>query len=498
MNELISMLVSLFSLFSTAEPPRDALMHFVIDHLFNPDQPQLNTQSYFDQMGPFVFVYSVSLLCELIYRIFKMARGEDSSYHIKQYGISLGFLTLLAASLPGMLLATQKGVSELCKWIALDLAGSQDTKALYDALSPLTGNGIVDFGLGAVEIVFLLIFATAIVLIPLFLAVSMPLMLLGVGFRWWGDFGANILRFSLSVTLYALCGSGIYLLVLALCEAAAKTWSRNQFGQGLFNVGVIVFTTFVTLKLMSLLKDKLKAVVSGAVSTLNKTKGAIQSGVDRVRGTKDQIRDAISARTSRSSNGALATATASKFKPAASATMTGKEDVSVTEQEQILKSQLSTTASRSRHRLTAPQPASRRAAVGKLSAAAATVAATKSPSAVVAAAQAAKEVVKPKPQPELQPSPPVRAESPLPAKPIAPPHPLKAPASTPALPPVARRGDPRPRPTHRPSSAPPPAQPSAPPPQPLRPPTSTPATPPVARRGGPRPRPNDPTDPKRR
>lgn len=496
MNEIISALVGLFAAFSSAEPPRDALMHFVIGHLYTPDQPSLKTQAYFDLLGPFVFIASCILLGELIYRLFKLIKGEDTSYHLRQFGMSAGFLTILVASLPAMLLESQSAVTKLCGWVTTSLTGSEDPEALYRALSPLTGNGIVDLGLGAVEIVFLMIFAMAIVLIPLFLGSSAIFLILAVGMRWMGDLGANLLRFSLSVALYSICGGGIYLLVLAGCEAIGKTWTRDQFGQGLFNVGVIIFTTYATVKLMSILKDKLKAVVSGAVSTLNKTKGAIKNGIGHIRGTKDQIRDAISSRTNRSGKGAMAAASAKKFKPAASETTTGKEEVSVMDQEKTAQAKVSTTASRSRHRLTGPQTTDRKAAVAKLSTAAAAALATKSPAAILAAAETAKQVVKPKQLEQPKPSPAQVTPAPAPATP--PPTPVPAvPARNPAS--LTRATSRRPRPAETMPLPPLPAARPSTPPQPIQAPASTQTSAQPVRRGTPRPRPSaDPTDPRRR
>lgn len=352
--------------------PRGDLIEAVLNSIYEPVQPDMVIQGYYDQLSIFATIAAILILCELIVRLVRAAKSENSAANeLKQLLYSALFLFGLVGTLPGLLGSFQIGFNSLGSFIATAFIGSEGTQEITRVLLGMSDNPALNTFLGLIQILLVAIFGISVLLIPACMSTSAFLMVMGVSMRWIGDIGETILRFSLFVTTFAILGPGVYMVFLGILVGFSRDSSpENSVHRALLNTGIFLLAAILTIGILAMFKNRIKATVSGAVKATQHGYSKLRGGYQKVTGSgKQQVKESVDARKRRidkeasnrsseqSENGSRSErlrklAAAAGRIAVRSKTYPGAIRAAYVEGRKLKQDRLSSTASRSRSRLT--------------------------------------------------------------------------------------------------------------------------------------------------
>lgn len=248
--------------------PRDGLLTSVVGALTTPTQPELMTQSYFDILGTVAWFGLPLIAIELVYRLYQALNNTSVSEELRQFGISALSLFGAIPALPAVVLGVKGFFDGVGAWLLGIVAGTTDPAQVLDHLQVLTGNPAFDVFLGPIQGVFLFVLFLELFVVTAMVWAAALILTLGVIFRWVGDFGRALFRFSLSFALYGTAANLIMLVIFGISFGVQATpVGQSALAKAFLNTAAMIACTFVVPRALSRLKGSFSGVVQAASST---------------------------------------------------------------------------------------------------------------------------------------------------------------------------------------------------------------------------------------
>lgn len=280
--------------FDSDEPLRESLLTGFINRLLNPEQPNIITQDYFNMVGEFLPFAGILFFFELIVRLWRMRKDEQTDEEVKQLLISASFLLVFLGSVPGFILAAQKFSADFGRIMGQKVLGPLTTEQFVQQITVSSGNGKLDLVIMVIQTFCALVLSTWVFIAPVIVYLSTILLVIGFSVRFLGDVGAAIFAWCAMVAGVGVLGSGgIFLLMSFGVGAVNAAYSDpgDEIAKSMAMTGVLVGVLIALVVVFGLLRKRMKSIVEGIKKGVNKVQGKLQGGNSKSPGSDKRQAD---------------------------------------------------------------------------------------------------------------------------------------------------------------------------------------------------------------
>lgn len=277
MNGIWGAILKLFGLDGFTSPRQD-LLGSIVGSLWAPPAASITSQGYLRMVSYFLWFALFLVACQLCYALAGGLTQGNLGQKLKSWLISSFLVFGGVYLLPGFFTASRSAFNAIGREIVGQFLGTDDRDKVIQIIGTLTGHASLDFVLSLVQIGFLLVLAIEVKMVFVAMFISVVLILIGVTMRWLGEFGDNVFKFCLNVTVFGIAGNAVVLLVIGAIVGIGRATTSDPITLGLLNTAAIIIACVIFYFFMKRMGGRMKALVSGTVKGVHGAGNHLRSG----------------------------------------------------------------------------------------------------------------------------------------------------------------------------------------------------------------------------